>query len=305
MRDEVALRRRGFGLAAGVRHRLAAAGLVERIVDLAAEPLEQLQRGDADLGEEGIDVAGDEQGDAHDILTRSFGPAKKRTPQRERKPPVTLRLPFALLALAALASQADAHMPDTFLSRVETLASIETLNAEVLASSSATRALERWCAVHAMVADPKVHAELVRGADAPLDDAGRKRLGLVAGETVKYRHVRLACGGHVLSEADNWYVPSRLTPEMNHLLETTDTPFGKAVAALHFSRETYAVDGVWSPLPDDWQIRPPAPDDPGRSLDVPPVLFSHRAVLYDAQHHPFSEVAEHYTREVLDFGHPQ
>jgi hypothetical protein len=29
---------------------------------------------------------------------------------------------------------------------------------------------------------------------------------------------------------------------MNHLLETTDTPFGKAVAALHFRRHTLSAD---------------------------------------------------------------
>lgn len=217
---------------------------------------------------------------------------------------MTLRLSI-LAALALGAGPADAGPPDTFLARVETLASIESLNAEILASSSATRALERWCAVHAMAAEPTIRAELVHGADKPLDEAGRRRLGIGPGEPVRYRHVRLACGTHVLSEADNWYVPARLTPEMNRALDTTDTPFGKAVAGLHFTRETFAVDGVWSPLPDDWQIRPPAPDRPGRTLAIPPVLFTHHAVLYDAQHRPFSEVAEHYSRDSLDFAaHP-
>ena len=192
-------------------------------------------------------------------------------------------------------------MPDTYLARIETLASIETLNAEILASSSATRALEHWCEIHAMAPDPKVHAELVRGDDMPLAAAGRQRLGLAAGDLVKYRRVRLACGGHVLSEADNWYVPARLTPEMNHVLETTDIPFGKAVAALHFTRQTFAVDGVWSPLPDDWQIKPPAQDHPDAQLAIPRILFTHHAVLHDAANRPFSEVAEHYTSELLDF----
>ena len=31
------------------------------------------------------------------------------------------------------------------------------------------------------------------------------------------------CGDQVFSEADNWYVPARLTAEMNHALDTTDT----------------------------------------------------------------------------------
>ena len=212
---------------------------------------------------------------------------------------MTLRL-SPLLALTLGTAPAAAAPPDTFLARVETLASIETLNAEILASPSATRALEHWCAVHAMAADPRVHAELVHDTEKPLDAAGRERLGVGPDERVSYRHVRLTCGGHVLSEADNWYVPSRLTPEMNRALETTDTPFGKAVAALRFTRETYAVDNVWSPLPDDWQIRPPAPDRP-EPLAVPAILFTHHAILYDAAHRPFSEVAEHYMREALAF----
>ena len=215
-----------------------------------------------------------------------------------------LRL-FAILAPALSGASATPSLaaPDTFLARVEALASIETLNAEILAGSSATRTLEHWCAVHAMAAEPKVHAELVRGTPKPLDEDARKRLGITPGEPVKYRQVKLTCGGHVLSQADNWYVPARLSPEMNRLLDTTDTPFGKAVAALHFTRETYRVGGIWSPLPDDWQIKPPPSDHPDRALAIPPILFEHHAVLYDAAHQPFSEVAEHYTREILDFGH--
>jgi hypothetical protein len=37
---------------------LAAAGLVERIDDFDVEPFQQLQRGDADRGKEGIDITG-------------------------------------------------------------------------------------------------------------------------------------------------------------------------------------------------------------------------------------------------------
>lgn len=207
----------------------------------------------------------------------------------------------AVFGPMAVLSQADA-MPDTFLARVEALASMETLNADILTSRSATKALEHWCGVHAMAADPKIHAELLRGEDKPLDETQRRRLAITSDETVKYRHVRLTCGDRVLSDADNWYVPSRLTPEMNRLLDATDTPFGKAVAALNFTRETFAAETVWMPLPEDWQIHPPAPDHPNDALDIPKILFEHRAVLYDAQHKPFSLVSERYTREVLNFG---
>jgi hypothetical protein len=44
----------------------------------------------------------------------------------------------------------------------------------------------------------------------------------------------VALGNYILSEADNWYVPSRLTPEMNQALETTKFAFGRAVQAQRF-----------------------------------------------------------------------
>ena len=55
---ELALHRRRVRVAARVRHRLPAAGLVERIAHLDAEPLEQLERRHPDLGHERVDVAG-------------------------------------------------------------------------------------------------------------------------------------------------------------------------------------------------------------------------------------------------------
>ena len=53
------------GIEPAVGHRLAAAGLVARVDDLVAEALEQLEGRDADLRKEGVDVAGDEEPDAH------------------------------------------------------------------------------------------------------------------------------------------------------------------------------------------------------------------------------------------------
>ena len=49
-----------------------------------------------------------------------------------------------------------------------------------------------------------------------------------------------------MSEADNWYVPARLTPEMNAFLDTTDTPFGKAVRPLQPYRKTLEAKLLWS-----------------------------------------------------------
>lgn len=206
-----------------------------------------------------------------------------------------------LVGLPAAAAPAlpDTALPDTFLARVEALASMETLNADVLSSRSATKALETWCASHGLAQPAKIRAEAVKGADTPITAEQRRRLQIGPDEPVKYRRVRLTCGIHVLSEADNWYVPSRLTPEMNRVLETTDTPFGKAVAALGFTRETFAAEVLWHVLASGWETRPPPADHPDRTIPVPPILFEHRALLFDRVHRPFSEVDEHYTRDNL------
>lgn len=81
---------------------------------------------------------------------------------------------------------------------------------------------------------------MVPGPAMPLPRGARRLLGITAAEPLGFRHVRLACGTTVLSEAYNWYVPARLTAEMNATLESTHTPFGKVAAALGFSRTPLA-----------------------------------------------------------------
>lgn len=213
------------------------------------------------------------------------------------------------LALAAIGLafagpvHAGPRLPDTFLARVEALATMETLNAEILASRSATQALETWCGDHAIALPAKIRAERVADApEKPIRPEQRAHLQVGANEPIRYRSVRLTCGNHVLSEADNWYVPSRLTPEMNRVLDATDTPFGKAVAALHFTRETIGMQTVWPVLPPDWQRRGPPPDHSDETLIIPLELFEHHAVLYDDRHRPIAEVDEHYLRDILPFG---
>lgn len=194
--------------------------------------------------------------------------------------------------------------PDTFKARLELLALVETVNSDVLASRSATATLEGWCAAHAMADPPKLRAELVRGAPSKTATAEqRKRLGIGPGERVVYRNVRLICGSHVLSEADNWYVPARLTPAMNEALETTEAPFGRVVAPLKPERQTFFAALSFHPLPVGWEMHAPDADHPGETISIPRILFEHRAVLYAANRLPFSEVDEHYTREILDFDH--
>ncbi len=211
---------------------------------------------------------------------------------------------LAVMLCLPLASQDVYAWPDTHLARVEALALIETLNAEVLASRSATLTLEAWCRDHHLAQSPKITAARIKGTTKPATTEQRERLQVTTQDEVKYRRVQLRCGDHILSEADNWYVPSRLTPEMNRLLDTTETPFGKAVQALQPYRQTFAVKLLWSPLPEGWELSPLTPDHRG-DFAIPQALFEHRAILYTHDHKPFSEVDEVYQGQLLAFPPPR
>ncbi|MDP4004439.1 hypothetical protein [Methylobacterium sp. NEAU K] len=155
---------------------------------------------------------------------------------------------------------------------------IASLKGRVLAAHSATLALESWCAEYGLAGDPHLVALRLPVADKPLTAAQRTRLAIGPDEPVRYRRVRLACGDRVLSEADNWYVPARLTPEMNTTLDGTRTPFGRVVRPLDPVRRTVAVR-PFAQHPE------PGPDDP---------LFEVDAVLVSGAGQPFCEVVETY-----------
>lgn len=195
--------------------------------------------------------------------------------------------------------------PGDFVGRVEALALLLTLDVDLLSHDSATLTLERWCATHRLAQSPAIVAERVMGVEKPPSEEQRRDLRVTPAEAVRYRRVRLRCGTSVLSEADNWYVPSRLTPAMNELLETTDTPFGRAVQALNFQRRTTSTQLLWLPLPAGWEMRRPAARGRTQSLIVPAHVLEHRAVLTLPDGTPFSEVVETYTGNVLGFPAPR
>ena len=193
-----------------------------------------------------------------------------------------------------------------FLARVEALALLQTLNADLLGHDSATLTLDRWCDAHRLASPAKVVAVRDKDTTKPPTAEQRRALGVSDGEPIRYRRVKLVCGTHVLSEADNWYVPARLTAEMNQQLETTDIPFGRAVQALHFQRRTLSAKLLWSPLPDGWDVAPAAlPDAGSKWLAVPHAVLEHRAVLVLPDGSPISQVVETYTEQVLAFPQPR
>jgi hypothetical protein len=79
-----------------------------------------------------------------------------------------------------------------------------------------------------------------------------------------------------MSRAENWYVPGRLTPEMNRALETGDTPFGTAIRPLQPTRRTLGVQWL-----------------PGATA------FRHRALVLDAGGRPLAFVVESYPRSIV------
>ena len=169
----------------------------------------------------------------------------------------------ALAALALLAGCAG----DTTLGRFrQTLAAHE----------SATLALEQWCAARHFADPARVEAgQRPDGPTRPATAAIRAALEVGADEPVRVRHVALSCGGRVLSDAWNWYVPARLTPEMNRALDTTRTPFGKVVAPIGLHRQPLSAD--------------PAPCPAGTIHHVTAVLHRDDGAAY-------SLVSECYTR---------
>lgn len=154
------------------------------------------------------------------------------------------------------------------------------LERTLAAQDSATAALSQWCQARRIADPPTIRAEQSGMAPQPSPEV-RRLLGVSDGEPLAFRHVRLACGTAVLSEADNWYVPGRLTEGMNRALESSQTPFGRVVAPLGFVRQRLKATR-------------------GRSRDCPKgTVLSHRARLVLPDGRPISLVTECYTRANL------
>lgn len=170
--------------------------------------------------------------------------------------------------VAGAARQADALLHD--------------FNARLLAGPTATGAMEGWCRDHALAPDPRIRALPDRRARVDPGATRRSLLQVGPDERIGYRRVALSCGDRTFSIAENWYVPGRLTPAMNALLDSGDTPFGTAVKPLNPRRRTLGVTFLW--------------DGRGRAPDA---LLVHRALVLDVQGVPISLVVETYQRGVL------
>jgi hypothetical protein len=78
--------------------------------------------------------------------------------------------------------------PDTFVTRLGALALIQTLNADILGSRSATLTLENWCREHRLAEEPRITARLLTGVDQAVSAEQRQRLQ-IHDEKATYRRV--------------------------------------------------------------------------------------------------------------------
>jgi hypothetical protein len=151
------------------------------------------------------------------------------------------------------------------------------LKSDLLSNSSATQVLTKWCGDLRLASPAVIRAERDAAAvKAPTPEI-MALLAAKPDETIRYRHVRLICGTHLLSEADNWYRASQLTPTMNKELDDTDIPFGTAVRPLGFHRKTLGAN-----ITADQAI----------PLQVKALLLTQAEV-------PFSLVVENYGRDLV------
>ncbi|MEI9892067.1 MAG: hypothetical protein WDN45_17805 [Caulobacteraceae bacterium] len=188
-----------------------------------------------------------------------------------------------------------------YMDGLQALALLQTLNAELLSHDSATATLQAWCDGHGGKGQ-KIKADRVNGQDKPPSEAAKAALGLKPSQTARYRRVRLSCGDQVLSEADNWYLPERLTPEMNRVLDTSDTPFGVVARPLDFHRRTLSARLLYHPLSEGWETHPADDADPP---PIPAEVLQHSAVLATPAGNPLAFVVETYTGGVLKMALPR
>jgi len=196
----------------------------------------------------------------------------------------------------ASADAADSAHPH-YVERLRAFAQLQALNAALLSHDSATAVLQALCDRRDPAAPP-IRARHVAVTDTAQQTAAvRRELGAAANAPIRHRRVELVCGEAILSRADNWYLPGRLTPEMNQALDTTETPFGVVVRPLGFQRRTLSARLLFEPLPPGWESQPPAALD--RSTPAPADVLQHRAVLQTPDGRVFSLLVETYSKWAL------
>jgi len=195
------------------------------------------------------------------------------------------------MVLQGLAAADPADRQGRGAVRARAVSQIDDLQEQLRSAGSATAVLDRWCVSHGYAAAGAVVADKLATRLRPSRQV-RRQLRVGPSEPIGYRHVRLRCGSHMLSEASNWYVPSRLTPAINERLANSDVAFGRAAAPLDYRRRPLAERRLW-----------PAAGDRG-TAPIPADLFTHDALLVLPDGRPIAYVREVYKKTILDLDDP-
>lgn len=181
--------------------------------------------------------------------------------------------------MSSLAPAASAPDAAAAMARSRDAAAFE---ATLAAHASATEALRVWCEARGLASPAQIMARPVAGVRARQPKGLRQLLGIAADEPLGYRHVELTCGNRVLSAAHNWYVPGRLSAEMNAALAATQVPFGRIAAPLAYRREPLEI------------LTKPPRGCPANTISA------HRALLRLPDGQPLAYVLECYTTENME-----
>ncbi len=177
---------------------------------------------------------------------------------------------------------------------------LQKLEGRLLECKSATKVLEDWCGRHGLAHPARIGAVTIAGTFKEMAEDQLEHLQVESQDDVAYRRVELVCGELLVCEADNWYVPSRLTDAMNHELQTTDTPFGRVVVPLDVYRDTYSMTVFVRNLPLSG-MEPGVPHKKPWTFDGSQDLLRHRGlVLQRAGNLPLAEVHEVFKMSLLE-----
>lgn len=250
-----------------------------------------MERGPADIAARALDGSGlssqsrkRSAPETQSCVSRGSDEQARLTPLgRQRSSMSDFSRLSCLVALALLAACVSPRAPMPSAAR-----ELERLNKTLLASDSATLTLEAWCSQRGLADPPIIVAKIEANEDRPASAEQRVRLKLAIDEPIRYRRVELVCGEAVLSVAENWYVPRRLTSEMNAALETTQTPFGKVIRPLDPRRINLGVTR------SDWLAAEFSGKAAADLPDCTDTAFSHAALVTRADGLPLAEVLENY-----------
>jgi chorismate-pyruvate lyase len=124
-----------------------------------------------------------------------------------------------------------------------------------------------------------------------LDDESLEALYPYPGrDGATFRKVRLATAGIAIVDALNWFFPDNFSSDIREQLETSDTPFGRAIRHLNPKRRTFLVR----------RCTPGQLVDAAQSIGPTAVAFEHRAVVYRDDDVPLAIVHERF-RAILAY----